>query len=216
VLDPQVQAAAICVCDEGVSMTTYSAKLVNRDGLSSDEQHKIQVSVQAKFDEAFNGTRDGVNVQWGTGERTDNLVIHFVRDRDGANSYLRSQFPRMREPPPYVGGHTHSHGALSGSELYRFALFRPVRQADGSYTGHVRRIPLSDYGALAFHEALHNLLPFWPNDTNADGTPNPGSLHNASGGGGFAAAHVGPNTRMTDTNKILIRRGFSVRNPQVL
>jgi hypothetical protein len=197
-------------------MTTYSVKLVNRDGLSDDEQQRIQSSVQAKFDEAFQGTNDAVSVQWGAGTRDDNLVIHFVRDRDTANSYLRSTFPTMREPPPYVGGHTHSHGALSGSELYRFALFRPVRQADGSYTGHLRRIALADYGALAFHEALHNLLPFWPNDTNPDGTPNPGSLHNAAGGGGLAASHVGRDTRMTDMNKVLIRRGFSVRNPQVL
>jgi hypothetical protein len=77
-------------------------------------------------------------------------------------------------------------------------------------------IPLGEYGALAFHEALHNLLPFWPNDTNPDGTTNPESLHNAAGGGGLASGHVGHRTSMTDMNRLLMRRGFSVRNPQVL
>jgi len=195
-------------------MTTYSVKLVNRDGLSDDDQNKIQTSVQAKFDEAFRETNNGVSVRWGASAQSDNLVIHFVRDIP--NSYLRRRFPRMTEPPPFVGGHTHSHGALSGSELYRFALFNPFKQTDGSYTRHIRRIPLSDYGALAIHEALHNLLPFWPNDTNRDGSSNPGSLHNAAGGGGLASAHVGRHTTLTDINKVLIRRGFSVTNPQVL
>jgi hypothetical protein len=44
-------------------------------------------------------------------------------------------------------------------------------------------------------------------------------MHNLDGGGekaGLAAAKIGPDTKMTDHNKELIRRGFSAKNPQYL
>jgi hypothetical protein len=166
-------------------MAIYSVKLVDHRNSSSAETAAVKASIERVMGLAFVGTSDGVAVCWGTGKAADNLVLHFVEDI--AHSYLRQTWPKMYIDPK-AGGHTHTHGALSGTELYR------VRPSG--------RIPLRRYGSLAFHEALHNLFPFR------------GDQHTAFGGG-IASAHI-PDIDPNDTNKEFLRRGFSVRNPQLL
>jgi hypothetical protein len=112
-------------------------------------------------------------------------VIHFVEDI--ANSYLRNTWPNMNVSPQ-AGGHTHTSGSLAGTELYRTTPSGLLR--------------LRRYGALAFHEALHNLFPFR------------GDQHTAFGGG--IASAIIPDVDPNDANKARLRQGFSVRNPQLL
>ena len=167
------------------TMTTFAVKLVDHRDSDSKETAEILKSVQRVFGLAFTGTSDSVNVSWGTSTDQDNLVIHFVEDI--AHSYLRQTWPKM-DVNPKAGGHTHTHGKLSGTELYR--------------TTPSGRIRLRRYGTLAFHEALHNLFP------------NRGDQHTAFGGG-IAAATI-PDMDPNDENKAWLRKGFSVRNLQLL
>jgi hypothetical protein len=166
-------------------MATYSVKLVDHRNTSDNVTAAIASSIAHSLNLAFNGTNDRVGVSWGDGSPSDNLVIHFVEDI--ANSYLRRTWGNV-DINPQAGGHTHSHGSLSGTELYRITPRGKV---------HVRR-----YGGLAFHEALHNLFPF-RND-----------VHTAFGGG--LASAIVPDMEPNDTNKDFLRQGFSVRNPQLL
>ena len=73
-------------------------------------------------------------------------------------------------------------------ELYRTRASGPL---------HLRQ-----YGFIAFHEALHNLFP-WRDD-----------VHTAMGDG-LAQANV-PNEDPNEANKDWLRRGFAVRNSQLL
>src|SRR5829696_6401796 len=123
-------------------MTTFTVKLVDHRSSNSTETTEILKSIQRVFGLAFIGTSDSVSVSWAGGTDQDNLVIHFVEDI--ANSYLRQEWPKMKVNPK-AGGHTHTRGALAGTELYR--------------TTPSGRLRLRRYGALAFHEALHNLFP---------------------------------------------------------
>jgi hypothetical protein len=166
-------------------MTNFTVKLVDHRSSTSQETSAIQTTVARVLGLAFVGTNDGVTVSWGSGNVGDNLVIHFVEDI--ANSYLRTTWPKMTVDPN-AGGHTHTHGSLAGTELYRTRPSGPLT--------------LRRYGALAFHEALHNLFPFRDD------------VHTAMGGG-IAAANI-PDQDPDDENKAWLRRGFSVRNPQVL
>lgn len=167
-------------------MTTFTVKLVDHRESTSHETSGIQKSIERVFGLAFDGTSDQVSVSWGSGDAADNLVIHFVEDI--AHSYLLTKWPKMKKPDPEAGGHTHSHGSQSGTELYR-------KRPSG-------KIHLSQYGVLAFHEALHNLFPFRDDvHTNM--------------GGGIASAHI-PNEDPNDENKQWLRRGFSGKNPQLL
>jgi hypothetical protein len=174
-------------------MAKYIVKLVDHANWNDGNKHGIEVAVQEKFDEAFEGTSDGVDVSWGTGADTDNYVVHFVPDRD--HSYLKQKCPRavINEE---AGGHTYTGDRpLSGTEVYR--------------TIHGSQYPYKGYALTVFHEALHNLFPF---QTTA-------FVHELDGGGeaaGLAAAHYSLRSRMTDHNKELIRQGFSVKNPQYL
>ena len=166
-------------------MTTYSVKLVDHRNSPQHETDAIKSSIQHVLGLAFVDTSDDVDVEWGSGANDDNLVIHFVDDV--AHSYLRQTWPTM-PVDPNAGGHTHSHGSLSGTELYRSGPRGPFR--------------LRVYGFMAFHEALHNIFPF-RND-----------VHTAMCGG-LASAHV-PHEDPNDDNKAWLRRGFSSRNPQLL
>jgi hypothetical protein len=170
-------------------MATYSVKLVDHRNSTIAETPAIAASIQRVMGLAFVGTRDSINVSWGSATVGDDLVLHFVEDI--AHSYLRQTWPTMTVDPN-AGGHTHTHpnphGALSGTELYR-------RGPSGPFA-------LRRYGSLAFHEALHNLFPF-----RAD-------QHTAFGGG-IASAHI-PDQDPNDTNKAFLRQGFSVRTRQLL
>jgi hypothetical protein len=94
---------------------------------------------------------------------------------------------------PNAGGHTHQHGRVSGSEFYKYQWV----------DGHQKLLNPQSCMIMVGHEAMHNLLPGW---TTAD-------LH-ANGGGGIALSH--PQLPMTDKNRELLRRGFSVKTPQLL
>lgn len=166
-------------------MAIYSVKLVDHRNSTSAETAPICASIVRVMGLAFVGTSDSVSVSWGAGIASDNLVLHFVTDI--AQSYLRQTWPHMTVDPN-AGGHTHTHGPLAGTELYRTRPGGPI--------------PLRRYGVLAFHEALHNLFPFR------------GDQHTAFGGG-IAAANI-PDADPNDANKAFLRQGFSVRNPQLL
>ena len=173
-------------------MANYVVRLVDRADLSDAQKHSLQVAVQAKFDEAFNGTSDSVDVSWGAGNPNDNYVVHFVPDRD--SSYLRKKWPRavINEE---AGGHTHSEGHLSGTEIYR--------------RRHGVQFHAKEYALTVVHESMHNLYPF---QTTA-------FVHEMDGGGeaaGLAAAHYSLKSTFTDHNKQVIQKGFSVKNPQYL
>jgi hypothetical protein len=115
-------------------MATFSVKLVDHRGSTHAETTAIGATVVRVMGLAFVGTRDGVNVSWGSGTASDNIVLHFVEDI--AHSYLRQTWPQMRVDQN-AGRHTHTHGSLAGTELYRTTPSGPI---------HLRR-----YGALAFH-----------------------------------------------------------------
>ncbi len=166
-------------------MTTYSVKLVDHRNSSRAETTAICASVAHVMGLAFVGTQDGISAAWGTANANDDLVLHFVEDV--AHSYLKRTWPAMRVDPN-AGGHTHVHGSVSGTELYRTTPRGPIT--------------LRRYGALAFHEALHNLFP------------NRGDQHTAFGGG-IAAANI-PDMNPNDDNKAFLRQGFSVRTRQLL
>jgi len=166
-------------------MAVYSVKLVDHRNSTGAETAAISASVSRIFGLAFVGTSDSIRVLWGAGSAADNLVLHFVADI--ASSYLRQTWPNMTVSPK-AGGHTHSHGSMSGTELYR--------------TTPAGAIPLRRYGALAFHEALHNLFPLR------------GDQHTAMGGG-IASANI-PDADPNDANKAFLRQGFSIRTRQVL
>jgi hypothetical protein len=166
-------------------MATFSVKLVDHRNSTGAETATIRLSIARVMGLAFVGTSDSISVSWGVGSVTDNLVLHFVEDI--AHSYLRRTWPKMTVDPN-AGGHTHTHGARAGTELYRTRPTGPIS--------------LHRYGALAFHEALHNLFPFR------------GDQHTAFGGG-IASANI-PDMDPNDANKAFLRQGFSVRNPQLL
>ena len=166
-------------------MAVYSVKLVDHRNSTSAETAAICTSIRHVMGLAFVGTRDSISVSWGAGNAIDDLVLHFVEDI--AHSYLRRTWPNMTVNPG-AGGHTHTHGSLAGTELYRTTPAGPI--------------PLRRYGALAFHEALHNLFP------------HRGDQHTAFGGG-LAAANI-PDMDPNDENKAFLRQGFSVRTRQLL
>jgi hypothetical protein len=175
-------------------MARYTAKLVDRTGWSDADKHGIQLHVQRKFDEAFEGTADSVDVSWGAGTPEDNLVIHFVPDIP--HSYLKQKFPDA-VINPMDGGYTNtSQKPLSGTEIYQ------------TVQGN-RNWPWETRSMIVFHESLHNLFPFQPARF----------VHDLDGGGeaaGYAAAIPKLAYGMTQHNKELMRQGFSVKNPQLL
>jgi hypothetical protein len=173
-------------------MATYTAKLVDHTDNKALIVFKSGISriTQELYDKAFEGTPHKVSVSWGQGAAADNLVVHFVLDLD--NSFIRTKWPTAQIDLG-AGGHTHTQGSLACSEIYQ--NIKGSRQ-------HVRQLAV-----LVVHESMHNLLPFWGMK----------ELHDLDGGGkkaGIAAEKVGPDAEMTARNKELIRRGFSVKNPQ--
>src|SRR5579864_7192657 len=127
-------------------MATYTAKLVDHTDNQALLVFKsgIQRITKELYDEAFDGTSDKVTVSWGPGAAADNLVVHFVLDLD--HSFIRQKWPTARIKPE-AGGHTHSEGSMSCTEIYQNV--KGIRQ-------HVRELAV-----LVFHESMHNLYPFW-------------------------------------------------------
>jgi hypothetical protein len=178
---------------EETLMATYSAKLVDRAGWSEADKHGIESKAQKLFDEAFQGTPDGVSVSWGDGTTSDNLVVHFVPDIP--HSYLKQKWPQARIDPRAIG-HTYTGDRpLAGTEVYQ--------------TARGSRFPWKMYAITIFHEAMHNLFPYQSTDF----------VHKLDGGddaAGMAAAEYSLKSELTQHNKELIRQGFSVKNPQLL
>jgi hypothetical protein len=170
-------------------MARYVVKLVDRASFSAADEHAIQVATQKRFDEAFKDTADSADVSWGSGTPNDNLVVHFVPDRE--HSYIKQKWPDANIILE-AGGHTYTGARpMSASEVYR--------KRDGG------DFHFGSYAATVFHEAMHNLYPF----QNAD------FVHKKDGTG-LAAPIYSRHTQMTDHNKELIRQGFAVKNPQYL
>ena len=185
------------------TMTIYSVKLVDHRSSTSEEKTGVCDSIKLWLNMAFTGTADSVAVAWGAGQDSDNFVIHFVEKVD--SSYLRKTWPHMKISAD-AGGHTHTqkkgNTSLSGTELYRVTPSGPLR--------------LRRYGALAFHEAFHNLFPFRDEGHNqSDASGNPFDAFGQVFGGGLAQGIV-PDMEPNEQNKDFLRRGFSVRNPQLL
>lgn len=169
----------------------YSVKLVNHTNATVRLLQSIKKNLQDLFDEVFSGTNDKAVVDWGTGNTSDSIVLHFVNDIAG--SYLQKQMPGS-DIRGDAGGHTRTRGHATGSEFY-------MHTGTG---GTSRMLHDSAYARLAFHEALHNQFPGW---TNAD-------MHGPDGGGGLAASP--PHAPMSEKNKELMRRGISIKNQQLL
>lgn len=172
-------------------MAIYVVKLV--DHTNSDESWLLGLNstIQELFDECMQGSPHHVEVVWGTGAVTDNLVLHFVNDVD--HSYIQQKMPGA-PLSELIAGHTRHKNGITGTEFYKFV----------GPGGNRRQYSYTGYAKIALHESLHNLFPGW---TEAD-------LHGPDGGGGLASSP--PQLPPTDTNKEMIQRGLSVRNTQLL
>ena len=177
-------------------MPNFTTRLVDHtNGSPANLLNAIQRDVQGLFDEAFDGSGMQMGVMWGDASNLDNYVVHFVEDKTPANSYLLKTWPQT-PIDPRAGGHTHGDAVKAGSEIYRFS--------DGSRT----QSHGISYAKLILHELFHNQFPHVTSD----------EVHGEWGGGGLAAAvpvlGARPN-RINERNKLLIRRAFSVRTPQL-
>jgi hypothetical protein len=172
-------------------VATYNVKLVDHTQGSAHLLQLIQKPLQELFTAVFDGTSDSATVSWGTGDPSDNIVLHFVEDVAG--SYLGQKMPGnvIRAD---AGGHTRTQASITGSEFYKVAVF------DGKPT----QVRASAIARLAFHESMHNQFSSWSND----------DLHGSRGGGGLATSPPGHN--LTDVNKALMRRGMAIKTAQLM
>jgi hypothetical protein len=134
-------------------MTNFAVTLVDHGTNTNDKWRQgLRDEIQALFDLCIPPTTvHRVIVAWGTGTKTDNLVLHFVEDVD--HSYIQAKMPGdpLKE---YIGGHTRTSGKLTGTEFYRLVGMKNAR-AQYKYTA---------YAKVAVHESLHNLFPGWTED----------------------------------------------------
>jgi hypothetical protein len=168
-------------------MAIYIVKLVDRTvGSPQRLTGLIQQDAQDQFNEAFKGTSDSVSVEWGTGLASDNEVMHFVEDIN--HSYIRTKYPQTLIGTE-AGGHTYNDNSnrISASEIYK-------------HDPQGIQYRASACAKMIMHETLHNQYPFL-------------DVHNDGGGG---VALPVPTLPMTDRNKDLIRRAFSVKIQQLL
>jgi hypothetical protein len=173
---------------------TYSVKLVSHVSGEDHLQGLIQQHLQALFNKVFEGTSDAATVAWGAGVASDQIVLHFVKDR--ASSYLVQVWPdALDHSRQHAGGHTEPRSPRTGSEFYLW-----VADADG---GEPRRYTARGYAKLAFHESIHNQFPYR------------GDIHGSFGGGGLASL-VPQGDLPNDRNIELMRRGMAVKNEQLL
>lgn len=173
-------------------MTNFTVTLVDHGTGSTEEWRKgLRDKIQELFNECIPPTSvHRVGVAWGTGAKTDNLILHFVEDVD--QSYIQKKMPgaALKE---HIGGHTRTRKNVTGSEFYRL-VGKKGERAQYKYIA---------YAKVALHESLHNLFPAWSED----------DMHGAAGGGGLASSP--PQLPPTEKNKELLVRGFSIRNEQL-
>lgn len=173
-------------------MASYIVKLVDHTSSSDNLKQRIQTRIQGLFDEVFVGTPDDATVEWGTGDPSDTIVLHFVRDVPA--SYIVQQMPGGSVLAPHLAGHTRTRAGVTGSEFYKFVLIN----------GTSTMVTDIAYAKAAFHEAMHNQYPYWSND----------DMHGPDGGFGLAASP--PQLPMTDRNKALMRAGMAIKTKQLL
>lgn len=133
---------------EETLMAKYTAKLVDRTSWSEADKHGIRTKAQELFDEAFQGTPDGVSVSWGGGTPSDNLVAHFVRDIP--NLYLKQKWPQARidskrhRPYLYRRQTPRWDGGLPDSPRFSISLANVCDH--GFSRGHAQFVSLSGCG----------------------------------------------------------------------
>jgi hypothetical protein len=166
-------------------MPGITVTLVDRTGGASLSHENFKVGIMHELEDILGdfifsaSEADVVNARWvsqspASGEQ--DLVIHWVPDRD--HSYLRSKWPSTRIAQN-AGGHTHTHGSMTGSEFYR----RPTLKTP------------SAYAIIAAHEAIHNITGL----SNLQ-------LHGQMGVAGDANGP--PHLPVTDNDRTLVQAGM--------
>jgi hypothetical protein len=172
---------------------SYSVKLVSHVTGEDHLQTLIQQHLQTMFSKVFEGTSDAVTVSWGSGVASDQIVLHFVKDR--ASSYLASVWPdALTHSRLHAGGHTEPRPPRTGSEFYLWA-----KDED---SGESHRYTARGYAKIAFHESMHNQFPYQ-------------DVHGTFGGGGLASL-VPQGDLPNDKNIEVMRRGMAIKNEQLL
>jgi len=172
-------------------MGEATIKLVNHADRPDQWRQGLSREIQTLINECLDGSGTKATVSWGRGTHADNLVLHFVQDVE--HSYIQANLPGDALKS-HIAGHTRTSKGITGSEFY-FMSGSPGDRGQRKYIG---------YAKVALHEALHNLFPGWTEK----------EMHGNAGGGGLAAAT--PQLPPTDRNKELFKRGFSVKNKQLL
>ena len=172
-------------------MGEATIKLVNHTDRSLEWRQGISREIQKLINECLVKSGTTAAVSWGSATHADNLVLHFVQEVE--NSYVQANLPG-KPPKLHLGGFTRTKDGITGCEFY----FK------SGPSGQRKQIKYSGYAKIALHEALHDLFPNWTEE----------EMHGAGGGGGLAASP--PKVPPTKRNKELFKRGFSVKNKQLL
>ena len=174
-------------------MPSVTITLVDRTGGASQSHENFKAGIMHALEDIFGdliysaSEATVINVRWmsqspASGEQ--DLVIHWVPDRN--HSYLVSKWPST-QIAQNAGGHTHTHGNMTGSEFYR----------------HPRlKTPLA-YALLAAHEAIHNITGL-----------NNLQLHGQMGVAGDPSGS--PHLPVTDNDKTLVQDGMQRGLPDQL
>jgi len=172
-------------------MSNYTIKLCDHTTQPNPSQGGIQSALQGFFTRVFNGTSDSATVSWGTGSASDNVVVHFVPNRDPSSYIVQSWGKeKLASISEYAGGHTTMHHREICSEIYQTVVLKPPR------TGTKTLQPL-EQAKLAFHECIHNVFPAWDEvDLN--------------GHGGLGNTPVGADLSQWDIDTM--RRGLSIHS----
>jgi hypothetical protein len=170
-------------------VANFSVRLVDRTTAKDAKlQGLVLKHLQALFTELFATTDDAATVAWGSGLKTDALVLHFVDDV--AHSYVAQQLPG-NEIHAEDGGFTRTQGSVTGSEFYKLA-----NNADGTQS----QVKATAMARLAFHEGMHNKTGL----SNKD-------QHGKGGLGDSPPAHT-----LTQRDKDLMRPAMKKTNAQLL
>jgi hypothetical protein len=103
--------------------------------------HILSIFLDLLLD-CFGAGTTTVSGRIGIADGSEDLVIHWVQEVQ--SSYVKLRLPGAN-PGANKGGHTHHHGGIVGSEIYRVP-----------HDGGPRHRPPEVFARLAFHEALHN------------------------------------------------------------
>jgi len=166
-------------------MAKYSIKLVDHVGSEADLKSEFRTVLQGFFTKTFDGSSDSATVTWGTGDKEDTIIVHFVEDI--ASSYITQKMTNARINPR-AGGHTKLQKHKVCSEVYY-----TVATKDGT----TRTLKGPESARLAYHECLHNVFPNWTED-------------DLKGHGGLAETPVGADIAKFDIETM--RRGIAIKS----